>query len=253
MAARASRPKKATRWAVRPRAVAVGPELPHVVVLEVGVDEVPQGRPLGAEGARWRCRAGGGGRAGFVRGHGLGSSSWWRPRAGGVRPHSLWWARQARGMCGGERTAMCPRGVRARGEAMQIHLDRGGRRADRCYPSRGDWRRQNVLSPGASRSTCRLTRGEPLARAVSSRVARRRHADAAVSAAGRLSVSPGLQPTAPAITNAEAGLRPVWPARSTPLHPATVSVERALAPACHGRACRRAAVDGGPQWSVRRD
>ena len=146
-----------------------------------------------------------------------------------------------------------PRGVRARGEAMQIHLDRGGRRADRCYPSRGDWRRQNVLSPGATRSTCRLTRGEPLARTVSSRVARRRHADAAVSAAGRLSVSPGLQPTAPAITNAEAGLRPVWPARSTPLHPATASVERALAPACHGRACRRAAVDGGPQWSVRRD
>ena len=25
-----------------------------------------------------------GGRAGFVRGHGLGSSSWWRPRAGGA-------------------------------------------------------------------------------------------------------------------------------------------------------------------------
>ena len=71
---------------------AVGPELPDLVVLEVGVDEAPQGRPLGAEGARWQCRAGGtggGGRAGFVRGHGLGASSWWRPRAGGVRPHSL--------------------------------------------------------------------------------------------------------------------------------------------------------------------
>ena len=35
-----------------------------------------------------------------------GSSLWWRPRVGGVRPHSLWGARQARGMCGGEGTAM---------------------------------------------------------------------------------------------------------------------------------------------------
>ena len=73
----------------------------------------PRVGPWGAppEGARWRCRAGGtwgGGRAGFVRGHGLGSSLWWRPRAGGVRPHSLWWARQASGMCDGEGTAMCP-------------------------------------------------------------------------------------------------------------------------------------------------
>ena len=33
-----------------------GPELPDVVVLEVGVDEVPQGRPLEAERARGRCR-----------------------------------------------------------------------------------------------------------------------------------------------------------------------------------------------------
>ena len=32
---------------------------------------------------------------------------WWQPRADGVRPHSLWWARQARGMCGGDGTAMC--------------------------------------------------------------------------------------------------------------------------------------------------
>ena len=42
-----------------------------------------------------------------MRGHGLGSSLWWRPRAGGVRPHSLWWAAQGREMCGGEETAMC--------------------------------------------------------------------------------------------------------------------------------------------------
>ena len=57
---------------------AVGPELPHLVVLEVGVAEISQGRPLGAECARGRCRracvSGGGGRAGFVRGHGLGPS-----------------------------------------------------------------------------------------------------------------------------------------------------------------------------------
>ena len=31
---------------------AVGPKLPHLVVLEIGVDEVSQGRPLGAERAR---------------------------------------------------------------------------------------------------------------------------------------------------------------------------------------------------------
>ena len=55
---------------------AVGPELPHLIVLEVGVAEISQGRPLGAERARERRRragvTGGGGRAGLVRGHGLG-------------------------------------------------------------------------------------------------------------------------------------------------------------------------------------
>ena len=87
-----------------------GPELPDLVVLEVGVDEISQGRPLGVERARGRRhRAGGTGdgcRAGLVRGHGLGPSLWW-PRASGVRPHSLWWARQASGMCDGDGTAMC--------------------------------------------------------------------------------------------------------------------------------------------------
>ena len=57
---------------------ALGPELPDLVVLEVGVAEISQGRPLGAERARARCRraggTGGGGRAGLVRGHGLGPS-----------------------------------------------------------------------------------------------------------------------------------------------------------------------------------
>ena len=88
---------------------ALGPELPDLIVLEIGVAEIAQGRPLGAERTRRRCRAegiGSGGRAGVVRGHGLGSSLWWRPRVGGVRPHSLWGARQARGMCGGEGPAM---------------------------------------------------------------------------------------------------------------------------------------------------
>ena len=50
----------------------MGPELPDLIVLEVGVAEGPQGRPLGADV---------------------------------VRPHSLWWARQASGICGGEGTA----------------------------------------------------------------------------------------------------------------------------------------------------
>ena len=30
---------------------------------------------------------------------------WGRPRAGGVRPHSLWWARQGSGICEGDGTA----------------------------------------------------------------------------------------------------------------------------------------------------
>ena len=48
---------------------ALGPELPDLVVLEVGVAEIAQGRPLGAKGARWRRR-----RASLVRGHGIGPS-----------------------------------------------------------------------------------------------------------------------------------------------------------------------------------
>ena len=57
---------------------AVGPELPDQVVLEVGVDEVPQGRPLRAECTRGRCRRAGDLGAGwpsrFVWVHGRGSS-----------------------------------------------------------------------------------------------------------------------------------------------------------------------------------
>ena len=55
-----------------------GPELPHLIVLEVGVAEISQGRPLGGERARRRCRRAGGtgrgGRGDLVRGHGLGPS-----------------------------------------------------------------------------------------------------------------------------------------------------------------------------------
>ena len=51
---------------------AVGSELPDLVVLEIGVDKVPQGRPLGAERARERrcgvCVTGGGGRDGLGSG-----------------------------------------------------------------------------------------------------------------------------------------------------------------------------------------
>ena len=81
-----------------------GPELPDVVVLEIGVAELAQGWPLGAEGAHGRCRcagcAGGAGRAGVVRGHGRGPSC--LAAAGGrpVGPPSLWGARQGSGMCG---------------------------------------------------------------------------------------------------------------------------------------------------------
>ena len=78
VAARAARPKKAVRWATRPRAVLRDRELPDLVVLEVGVAEISHVRPLGAERARRRrrcaCVTRGGGRDGLVRGHGLGSS-----------------------------------------------------------------------------------------------------------------------------------------------------------------------------------
>ena len=55
VAARAARPKKAVRWAVSAAGGAVGPELPDLVVLEVGVAEISQGRSL-AYGARKRPR-----------------------------------------------------------------------------------------------------------------------------------------------------------------------------------------------------
>ena len=100
-----------------------GPELPDLIVLEVGVAELAQGRPLGAEGARGRRRRVGGigraGRTGVVRGHGRGPSC--LAAAGGrpVGPPSLWGARQGSGMCGGSGP---------RGSADRAAVDSGQRR-----------------------------------------------------------------------------------------------------------------------------
>ena len=88
-----------------------GPELPDLVVLEVGVDEGPQGWPLGAERARRRCGRGGERRSGLVAWSRVGP--WTRVLLPGrhgpaaVGPHSLWRAAQGRRICGGEGTAMC--------------------------------------------------------------------------------------------------------------------------------------------------
>ena len=80
---------------------ALGPELPDLVVLEVGVAEIAQGRPLGAERARGRCRrAGCTGRASLVWGHGIGSSF---AVAAGGRPsvHIRSGGRDREAECGG--------------------------------------------------------------------------------------------------------------------------------------------------------
>ena len=112
-----------------------GPELPDVVVLEVGVAELAQGWPLGAEGARGRCLCagctGGAGRAGVVRGHGRGPSC--LVAAGGrpVGPPSLCGARQGSGMCGGAGPPRRPVGhdrPGPRGSADRAAVDGGQRR-----------------------------------------------------------------------------------------------------------------------------
>ena len=103
---------------------ALGPELPHVVVLEVGVAELAQGRPLGAEGARGRCRcagcAGGAGRAGLVRGHGRG------PSCRGGRGRAA--RRSTLALGGATREAECARGPGPRGSADRAAVDGGRRR-----------------------------------------------------------------------------------------------------------------------------
>ena len=56
---------------------------------------------------------------------------WWRPRVGGVRPHSLWWARQASGMCDGDGTAMWEDGGRVHMYGARIRPVRPPHRAAR--------------------------------------------------------------------------------------------------------------------------
>ena len=111
---------------------ALGPELPDLVVLEVGVAELAQGRPLGAEGARWRRR-----RASLVRGHGIGSSF---AVAAGGRPsvHIRSGGRDREAECGG---------------ATGSRDDRWGRidrvRADRPAVDGGRWGPRNGLLEGS--------------------------------------------------------------------------------------------------------
>ena len=71
---------------------ALGPELPHLVVLEVGVAERPQGRAFGAEGARERRRCargtGGAGRAKSFSGRSRGGRAAVSPRVGDLACHA---------------------------------------------------------------------------------------------------------------------------------------------------------------------
>ena len=113
---------------------ALGPELSDLVVLEVGVAELAQGWPLGAEGARGRCRcagcAGGVGRAGVVRSHGMGPSC---VAAAGGRPsvHSR--------SGGRDREAACAGATGSRGDRWgTIDRVRADRRIGRLSTAAGD-------------------------------------------------------------------------------------------------------------------
>ena len=141
---------------------AVGPELPDVVVPEVGVAEIAQGRPLGAERARRRCRraggTGGGGRAGLVRGHGLGSSL--VAATGRRRPSTFalvgatgkWHLRRRRR---GESTGSAVAGGRA--WAHEAPGGMAGRRLDDSSPIMRKWR----TSGRGSRRSGSVNRSSP--------------------------------------------------------------------------------------------
>ena len=81
-----------------------------------------------------------------------------RPQAAAVGPHSLWWARQARGMCGGEGTAMEPVAyVRRRrpqvdplGTCRQRFVEHRSKIAGRRHPDGGGSRVH--ISPLADRA-----------------------------------------------------------------------------------------------------
>ena len=102
---------------------AEGPELAHLVVLEVGVDERPQGRPLG-DGRPRACRDG------FVRFHGTGPS--FVAAAGGGRPPTF----ALVGPTGKRnvRRATGRRGDRGRTPSMIWRSGRAG-----CCPRPGCW------------------------------------------------------------------------------------------------------------------
>ena len=113
-----------------------GPELPDVVVLEVGVAELAQGRPLGAEGARGRCRcagcAGGAGRAG-VR-----ARSWQRSLLCGGRGRAARRSTLALGGATGKRHVRGRRVAEATGGARSTWSTRiGGSGGGRQRPATG--------------------------------------------------------------------------------------------------------------------
>ena len=149
---------------------ALGPELPDLVVLEVGVAELSQGRPLGAERARVAAPSRRVTPGVPVEPVSCGVMAWvppvWRPRAGGRRATlALWGAagkRNVRGTTGPRGSADrcgCRRRPAAGGAAR--HRPLSGRmigrvsRDERPSPDARPARRQaHSAAPGASPWRC---------------------------------------------------------------------------------------------------